>query len=320
MRLTRTHRAAVGALCALVLVPLTSCGDDGPAAQAPPARASAAASPSPSASPSPEPYVRELAALEREYDARLGVYAVDTGTGREVAYHAGERFPYASTFKALAAGVVLRTREARELDRVITYSAEDLIAHSPVTAEHVATGMTLRELCAAAVRFSDNAAANLILAELGGPAGMDAELEAIGDDVTRMVRDEPELSRWTPGDTRDTTTPRTLARDLRAFALGDALDKPGRAQLTTWLRTNTTGDTLIRAGVPKGWRVGDKTGTGGTYGARNDIAVVWPPGRAPLVMAIMSHRPERDAAPVDELIADAAAEVAAALPPTDGPS
>ncbi|WBB61688.1 class A beta-lactamase [Streptomyces sp. WMMC500] len=311
MRLTRTRRAAVGALCALVLVPLTSCGEDGPPAKPPP-------SPSRTATPPPEPYARELAALEREYEARLGVYAVDTGSGREVAYHAGERFPNASTFKALAAGVVLRTRPARELDRVITYSADDLIAHSPVTAEHVATGMTLRDLCEAAVRFSDNAAANLILAELGGPAGMDAELEAIGDDVTRMVRDEPELSRWTPGDTRDTSTPRALARDLRAFVLGDALDRPGRALLTTWLRTNTTGDTLIRAGVPDGWEVGDKTGTGGTYGARNDIAVLWPPDRAPLVVAIMSNRTERDATADDELLAAAASEVAAALPPRDG--
>ncbi|MEO3764361.1 class A beta-lactamase [Streptomyces sp. B8F3] len=314
MRLIRIRRTAVGALCALVLVPLTSCGEDAPAprASAPPA------SPSESPSPSPEPYVRELAALEREYDARLGVYAVDTGSGREIAYHAGERFPYASTFKALAAGVVLRTRSAEELDRVITYSADDLIAHSPVTGRHVATGMSLRDLCEAAVRFSDNAAANLILAELGGPAGMDAELAAVGDDVTRMVRDEPELSRWTPGDTRDTSTPRALAEDLRAFVLDDALDKPDRARLTTWLRTNTTGDTLIRAGVPANWTVGDKTGTGSTYGARNDIAVLWPPDRAPIVLAIMSHRTERDAEPDDELLAEAASEVAAALPPGDG--
>ncbi|WP_407562413.1 class A beta-lactamase [Streptomyces sp. 184] len=320
MRLTRTHRAAVGALCALVLAPLTSCGgEEDPEAKAPPSPAS---SPSASASPSPSPeaYVRELAALERDYGARLGVYAVDTGTGREVAYHADQRFPYASTFKALAAGVVLRTHSARELDRVVTYSRDDLIAHSPVTAEHVATGMSLRDLCEAAVRFSDNAAANLVLAELGGPAGMDAELEAIGDDVTRMVRDEPELSRWTPGDTRDTSTPRALARDLRAFVLDDALDKADRAQLTTWLRTNTTGDTLIRAGVPGTWKVGDKTGTGSTYGARNDIAVLWPPDRAPLVLAVMTNRTERDAAPDDELLARAAAEVTAALPPGDGPS
>ncbi|WP_181786696.1 class A beta-lactamase [Streptomyces phytophilus] len=311
MRLTRTHRAVAGALCALVLVPLTSCGQDAPQARPTPARSATPSAP-------PEPYVRELAALEREYDARLGVYAVDTGSGREVAYRAGERFPYASTFKALAAGVVLRTRSARELDRVISYSPDDLIAHSPVTGEHVATGMTLRDLCEAAVRFSDNAAANLILAELGGPAGMDAELEALGDDVTRMVRDEPELSRWTPGDTRDTSTPRALADDLRALVLDDALDRPDRARLTEWLRTNTTGDTLIRAGVPPTWRVGDKTGTGSTYGARNDIAVLWPPDRAPIVLAVMTNRKEREAEPDDELLAEAAATVAAALPPSRG--
>lgn len=313
MRLTRVRRVAAGALCALVLVLLASCGDGASAPRSAPAAPS-------SPSPSPRPYVRQLAELEREYDARLGVYAVDTGSGREVAHHADERFPYASTFKALAAGVVLRTRPAAELDRVLTYSADDLIAHSPVTAEHVATGMTLRDLCEAAVRSSDNAAANLILAELGGPAGMDAELEAIGDDVTRMVRNEPELSRWTPGDTRDTTTPRALARGLRTFVLGDALDKPARGLLTTWLRTHTTGDTLIRAGVPSAWTVGDKTGTGSTYGARNDIAVLWPPDRAPLVVAIMSHRTERDAEADDELLAEAASEVAAALPPPDGSS
>lgn len=189
-----------------------------------------------------------------------------------------------------------------------------------MTEKHVATGMTLRDLCEAAVRYSDNAAANLVLAELGGPAGMDAELEALGDDVTRMVRDEPELSRWTPGDTRDTSTPRALAEDLRAFVLDDALDEPERARLTTWLRTNTTGDTLIRAGVPANWTVGDKTGTGSTYGARNDIAVLWPPDRAPIVLTLMTNRKERHAEPDDELLAEAASEVAAALPPGDGPS
>ncbi|MHA4816785.1 class A beta-lactamase [Streptomyces aculeolatus] len=313
MRLTRTHRAAAGALCALVLASLTSCGQDAPQAGPTPSRTAAR-------SASPEAYVRELAALEREYDARLGVYAVDTGSGREVAYRAGERFPYASTFKALAAGIVLRTHSARELNEVVTYSADDLIAHSPVTGEHVGTGMTLRDLCEAAVRYSDNAAANLVLAELGGPAGMDAELEALGDDVTRMVRDEPELSRWDPDDTRDTSTPRALAQDLRALVLDDALDRRDRARLAEWLRTNTTGDTLIRAGVPETWRVGDKTGTGSTYGARNDIAVLWPPDRAPIVLAVMTNRTQRDAEPDDALLADAASAVAAALPRPRGGS
>ena len=167
--------------------------------------------------------------------------------------------------------------------------------------------MTLRELCDAAVRHSDNTAANLLLDLVGGPKGLDAILEELGDDVTRMERREPELNDWAPGDARDTTTPRAIARDLRAFVLGDALGTPEREQLAGWLRTNTTGAGLIRAGVPDGWTVGDKTGTGATYGARNDIAVVWPPGRDPIVVATMTNRPDPDADHDDELIARAAA-------------
>ena len=186
-------------------------------------------------------------------------------------------------------------------------------AYSPVTERRVGTRMTLKELCAAAVRYSDNTAANLLLDRLGGPHGLDAILEELGDDVTRMERPEPELNDWTPGDTRDTSTPRALARDLRALVLGDALEQPERAQLARWLRTSTTGAALIRAGVPEGWTVGDKTGTGATYGARNDIAVVWPPGRAPVVLAIMTTRPEPDAEHDDRLIARAASAAVGAL-------
>jgi beta-lactamase class A len=186
-------------------------------------------------------------------------------------------------------------------------------AYSPITERRVGTSMSLSALCSAAVRYSDNTAANLLLDRLGGPRGLDATLEALGDDVTRMERREPELNDWAPGATRDTSTPRALARDLRAFVLGDVLEKPERAQLATWLRRNTTGAGLIRAGVPDGWVVGDKTGTGGTFGTRNDIAVVWPPSAAPLVIAIMSNRTRADAEPDDELIARAASVVAAEL-------
>ncbi|GHA95801.1 class A beta-lactamase [Streptomyces chryseus] len=304
------RRALLGALATLSLVPLVACGQgDSPASPAPSSPTSPAAGPSATA----KPFVRELKALERKFDARLGVYAVDTGTGREVAYNDRERFAYASTFKALAAGAVLRTYTLSGMNQVVTYSEDDLIAHSPVTEKHVGTGMTLRELCDAAVRFSDNAAANLLLDALGGPKGLDAHLARMGDDVIRMERREPELSRWAPGDTRDTSTPRAMAEDLRAFVLGDVLGKDERAQLTTWLRTNTTGDETIRAGMPEGWVVGDKTGTGSGYGARNDIAVVWPPGSAPIVVAIMSNRDEEDAGHDNRLIAQAASVVAATL-------
>ncbi len=309
MQHTRVRRAVLGALATLSLVPLAACGQGDSSPPASPSSPAAATRPATDA----KPFVREFKELERKFDARLGVYAVDTGTGREVAYNDGERFAYASTFKALAAGAVLRKHSLNGMDRVIKYSRDDLIAHSPVTEKHVETGMSLGRLCEAAVRFSDNTAANLLFDELGGPEGLDAVLEEIGDDVTRMERREPELSRWSPGETRDTSTPRALAEDLRAFVLGDVLGEGERAQLTEWLRTNVTGDELIRAGVPEGWVVGGKTGTGSAYGARNDIAVVWPPDGAPIVMAIMSNRTEKDAEYDNALIAEAASVVVDAL-------
>ncbi|MGW3567595.1 class A beta-lactamase [Streptomyces sp. NPDC000941] len=302
---TRARRALRGVLATLTLVPLAACGQ-GDSADSSPPPAKKAASPA-------KPYIGEFKDLERKFDARLGVYAIDTGTGREVAYNDGERFAYNSTFKAMAAGAALKKFSLSGMDRKITYSKDVLVANSPVTEKHVDTGMTLGELCDAAVRYSDNAAANLILKELGGPKALDATLEKLGDDVTRMDRPEPDLSEWVPGELRDTTTPRAFAKDLRAFVLGDVLAKGERAQLTTWLRTNTTGDKVIRAGVPKGWVVGDKTGTGSYYGGRNDIAVVWPPDSAPIVIAILSHRGKKDAEPDDRLLAEAASVVADTL-------
>ncbi|WAP59638.1 class A beta-lactamase [Streptomyces sp. S465] len=306
MRFTRARHTALGALAALaLLVPLTACGQDGS-----PDKPKASSSSSAGA----KSFTGEFKKLERAYDARLGVYAIDTGTGREVAYRDGERFAYASTFKALAAGAVLRKYSLSGLDRVIRYSQDDLLDYAPVTEKHVKTGMTLGALCDAAVRYSDNTAANLLLDALGGPKALDATLEKLGDDVIHMERREPELNVWAPDSTRDTSTPRAMAEDLRAFVLGDVLGKGERARLAKWLRTNTTGDKLIRAGVPKGWVVGDKTGAGRTYAARNDIAVVWPPDSAPIVVAIMSNRGDKDAEYDDKLIADAASVVADTLP------
>jgi beta-lactamase class A len=305
------RRAIVLAAAVLVLGAQAACGEERRAPST--TRAGATQVDRPPADRLQADAARALRRLERRYDARLGVYAVDTASGRRVVHRADARFPFASTFKALAAGAVLRRHSADGMARVVRYSAADLLPNSPVTERHVATGMTLDALSAAAVRYSDNTAANLLLEQLGGPRGLDAILAGLGDRVTRMERVEPQLSEWDPRSTRDTTTPRAIARDLRAFVLGDALGPRERRRLTTWLRTNTTGDRLIRAGVPAGWVVGDKTGTGATYGARNDIAVLWPPRRAPIVMAIMSNRPTRDAEHDDRLIARAAAVLARAL-------
>lgn len=253
-----------------------------------------------------EPAIKEeLAKLEETFDARLGVYAMDTGTNQTIDYRADERFAFASTSKALATGVLLQQKSMEELNQKITYIRDDLVDYSPITEKHVDTGMTLHELCDASIRYSDNTAHNLILKQIGGPEGFKKSLREIGDHVTNPKRLEPELNEVNPGETHDTSTPRALAESLKAFTIGDALPDEKRALFIDWLKRNTTGDTLIRAGVPKGWEVGDKTGAA-SHGTRNDIGIVWPPEGDPVIIAILSDRDAPDAEYQDELIAQAA--------------
>ncbi|MGW0789891.1 class A beta-lactamase [Streptomyces sp. NPDC002911] len=300
-----SRRAAFATLAGIATLPLSGCNAS-PASSGSPPSASTSSGSTPSASMSAESRTeRAFAELERKYDARLGVYALDTGSGRTVTHRPDERFAYASTCKALLAGAVLDRNSLRQLDRLVRYSRDDLISNSPIAERHVATGLTLRELCDAAVRYSDNAAANLLFRELGGPQGLQDALRGLGDDVTRCDRYEVALSDAVPGDLRDTSTPRALVDDLRAYVLGTTLPADKRAVLTDWLKRNTTGDHTIRAGTPDGWLVGDKTGSGG-YGTRNDIAIVWPPGAAPIALAVLSRRDTKGAGRDDALLARAA--------------
>lgn len=303
-RSTIQQQRIFAAVIALVVAPLAACGSGDDAEGNSPAPPSA----STPVATTPTPYADSFRQLEKQFAARLGVYAVDTGNGREIVHNADARFAYASTFKALACGALLRQHKLAGLTKVVKYSKADLIAHSPITGKH--TAMTLAALCDATIRYSDNTAANLIFAELGGPKALDGVLRQLGDTVTQMDNIEPKLSDWDPKSSSDTTTPRAFAKDLRAFALGDVLAAPERAQLTAWLKANTTGGTLIRAGFPQGWVIGDKTGTAATYGGRNDIAVVWPPGRAPIVIAVFSNRLAAEAESDDRLIAQTAKVVA----------
>lgn len=288
------RRAALAALVPLLALPLAACGteDTGNAS-------------SPDASATAGQPKREFTALERKFDAKLGVYALDTGSGKEIAHRPDTRFAHASTFKALLAGVILKQTSAADLDERVEYTEQDLPEYSPITERHASDGMTLRELCDAAVRHSDNGAANLLIRHLGGPAELQKALRTGGDRVTHTDRYETEMSAAEPGDVRDTSTPRALAGSLRTYALQDALPARKRTMLTDWLKRNTTGDDLIRAGAPKGWKVGDKTGNGG-YGTRNDIAVVWPPKSDPIVLAVLSKRDTKNAEHDDALVADAA--------------
>ncbi|ASJ52287.1 class A beta-lactamase [Brevibacillus formosus] len=247
---------------------------------------------------------QKFAALENKFDARLGVYAIDTETDLAVAYHEDERFAFASTYKALAAAAVLHQKPLEELDKVITYTKDDLVTYSPITEKHVATGMTLREVADAAVRYSDNTAGNLLFKELGGPKGFESALRQIGDGVTTSERYETELNEAKPEDIRDTSTPKALATSLRAYTVGNVLSSDKQKILIEWLQGNTTGAKLIRAGVPKDWKVGDKTGAA-SYGTRNDIGIIWPPNKKPIVIAVLSSRDKQDATYDDALIAEA---------------
>ncbi|GAA3150881.1 PEN family class A beta-lactamase, Bpc-type [Planomonospora alba] len=338
MRHPRARRlpAALGATV-LTAALLTGCTAPGtgaaPAASPPPPAAppSPAASPSPASpgtsapasAPAPAPAPgqaaarRELRALEASFGGRIGAYALDTGTGAAVSHRADERFPLLSTFKAVAAAAVLhraRTAEPGLMEERVRWTAADLQAHSPVTGEHVQDGLTVAELCEAAITQSDNTAANLLLARIGGPAGLTRYLRALGDTVSRLDRREPGLNDWRPGERRDTTTPAAIAGTLRALAVGDALHPRDRERLNGWLRANRTGDARIRAGLPKDWTVGDKTGTGGTYGTANDVAVVRPAGdAAPIVMAVYTNRRSAGAARDDRVVAETAAVLARAL-------
>ena len=239
-----------------------------------------------------------------QYDARLGVFAIDTGTGAEFNHRPDERFAFCSTYKTLAAAAVLHQTSPAQLNASLTYTAADVLAHSPITEKHVGTGMTIRALCEAAVRNSDNTAANLLARDVGGPSGVTDFARTLGDTATRMDRLEPALNEAIPGDPRDTTAPRAFGSDYQKLVLGGALDPQARTTLTEWLVNNTTGSAGIRSGVPAGWQVANKTGSG-YYGSNNDIAVIWPPGAKPIVLAIMSSRLIKNAVADSTLIADA---------------
>lgn len=227
-----------------------------------------------------------LTELERRHGGRLGVAILDTGNGRRIMHRADERFLMCSTFKLLAVATVLARvdRGAERLDRRIVFGKDAVLAYAPVTSHRVgAPGMTVAELCEAAITVSDNTAANLLLASMGGPAAVTAYARSLGDPVTRLDRIEPELNIASPGDVRDTTTPSAMLADLQQLLLGDALSHASRGQLLEWLRATSTGTEQLRAGLPAGWQAGDKTGSGAQH-ETNDIAIIWPPQRKPLLV------------------------------------
>jgi beta-lactamase class A len=234
-----------------------------------------------------------LAEIAKGTGGRLGVSVFDTGSGRRLWLDPLARYPFCSTFKVPLAAAILARADRGELDlqREIRFTQGDLLDYAPVVAKNLPRGqMTLAELCAAAVEWSDNAAANLLLPQLGGPSGLTRFMRSAGDEISRLDRVEPELNEYTPGEVRDTTTPMAMTTQLTALLTGNVLQPASRQQLIDWMIGCRTGDARLRAGLPKTWRVGDKTGTSGK-GQANDIAIAWPPNRKPILIACYLDAP-----------------------------
>ena len=289
----------------------------------------------PAAETGQERLTAELSRIESRYGARIGLFFLDTETGETAAYRADERFAFCSTFKAFAAGFFLLEADESGMNERVFFTEDDILSWAPVcrtktetgmTAAEICeaalrfsdkkteTGMTAAEICEAALRFSDNTAANLLFDLLGGPEELTRRLAALGDRVTLSVRREPNLNEFLPGRTDDTTTPEQAARTL--YALCRELEAAGGGKLARfldWMSGNDTGKTLIRAGAPPEWQTADKSGSG-SYGTRNDIAVLRRPGRKPLYAAVFTRKEEAAALPDDRAVSEAAAAVLRVFP------
>ena len=268
------------------------------------------------AASSDQPLIEEIKRLESQSGGRLGVCVLETATGVHHVHRGDERFPMCSTFKTLAAAAVLARVDAgkEQLTRRITFDASAIVVNSPVTEKRAGgDGMALAEICDAAITRSDNTAGNLLLAGIGGPPGLTAFARKLGDQVTRLDRDEPSLNQALPDDPRDTTTPNAMASNFKTLILDTkVLSAASREQLTAWLIANKTGDARLRSGFARNWRIGDKTGAG-ERGTTNDVAIVWPPNGAPIIVAAYLTGASVPTAQQNAIIASVARAVSATI-------
>ncbi|MEP0232898.1 class A beta-lactamase [Roseibium sp.] len=239
----------------------------------------------------PQPIIQQAIEIEKRHGARIGIAVLDDKTGTAWSYKGDVRFPLNSTFKAFACAALLAQVEngATDPNKSVQVKRADIAPYSPVTKKRIGKRMTYLALCNAAVTISDNTAANYILKEIGGPANLTAFLRKLGDTETRLDRWEPELNNVPAGESRDTTTPLAAATTLKTLLLAGPLSADSRKQLTDWLVANKVGDTLLRAGLPQRWKIGDKTGADAKK-SRADIAVIWPrPDRAVFVAVYLDE-------------------------------
>ncbi len=232
-----------------------------------------------------------MAQLEAESGGRLGAFVLDTASGKMAGHRYDELFGMCSTFKLALAAAVLNRADRGLLDpeMALTYAEADMVPNSPVTRENLPKGaMRIIDLAEATQKTSDNAAANLLIRHLGGPAAVTAIFRGWGDRVTRLDRYETEMNNVPPREVRDTTSPREFARTMAKLLASDAILKSAsRERLIQWMIDTKTGSKRIRAGLPASWKSGDKTGTANSpnYNNKtNDVAIFWPPARPPVIV------------------------------------
>jgi beta-lactamase class A len=258
-----------------------------------------------------------IEALEKNEGGHIGVAAFNSESGEQLVYRGDERFAMCSTFKMLLVASILSRIDAgkESLDRSLSFDALDIQSHAPISKKFLAQGyMTVAELSAAAIQYSDNTAANLLLKSIGGPQALTEYLRSLSDSVTRLDRYEPTLNSNLPGDPRDTTTPSAMVSTMRKLLIGDALSAKSRDQLNDWLLGTHTGSSRLRAGINRDWKIGDKTGTG-QNGAASDVAIVWPTGHSPFLIAVYYSRSTISAHKRDEVIAQVGRAVSSAFYP-----
>ncbi|OEK31787.1 BlaZ family class A beta-lactamase [Staphylococcus saprophyticus] len=255
-------------------------------------------------------FAKDIEQIENEYNTKVGIYGINTENGKAYQHNADERFTFASTYKAIASGILLNKVAPSELNKKVEINESEIVANSPVTEQYIGKTMSLKALIKASMLQSDNTADNKIMQELGGVNGLKHELVQLGDDVSEPQRLEPELNYFDPNSKADTTTPRAAAQTLNSILTSNEMNESNLSLLKQTMIENKTGDTLIKAGMPNSYTVGDKSGQALTYATRNDLAFIYPKGQdKPIILAIYSKQDQKDAKPNDKVISDSAREV-----------
>ncbi|WP_323714411.1 BlaZ-like penicillin-hydrolyzing class A beta-lactamase [Mammaliicoccus sciuri] len=250
---------------------------------------------------------QDLKKVEDKYDANVGVYALNTATDEEITFNDDKRFAYASTFKAVSSAMLLEKTPHNELNKKVHVSKEDIVPYSPVLEKFINKDITIKKLIEATMLYSDNTANNMIIEELGGYKEVNKRLKSIDDKTTKPSRMEPELNNYDPKSNKDTSTPKAFGKTLNKLINDGHLSKENKAFLIDLMINNKSGDTLIKKGAPKNFKVADKSGQAITYASRNDVALVYPKGESkPIVLVIFTNKEGKTDKPNDKVVSETA--------------